>query len=66
MSTITPREGERWLATGMWEHEPVSEVTIISTPDPWDSCVDVCYEDGSERLLPRECFISHLERCVTP
>jgi hypothetical protein len=56
----TPQEGERWLAAGMWEHEPVSEVTVISTPDPRDSCVDVRYEDGSDRLLPRECFISRL------
>lgn len=57
---VTPSKGERWLATGMWEHEPVSEVTIIDTPDPRDSCVDVRYGGGSERLLPRECFVRRL------
>lgn len=56
----TPSKDERWLATGMWEHEPLSEVTIIDTPDPRDSCVDVRYGDGSERLLPRECFVRRL------
>ena len=62
MSTLTPQKGERWLAAGMWEHESVSEVTVISTPDPQDSCVDIRYGDGSERLLPRECFLARLSR----
>ena len=57
MNEKTPQEGERWLTTGMWEHEPMAEVTVISTPDPRDTCVDVRYDDGSERLLPRTSFV---------
>lgn len=63
---MTPSGGERWLASGMWEGEPTSEVTVVSTPDPEDACVDVRYDpapgevDGSERLLPRACLLRRL------
>lgn len=52
--------GEKWLARGFLHVEPESVVTIMEN-DPEDTSVDVQYEDGSERLLPRHCLIRRVE-----
>jgi hypothetical protein len=59
-----PQVGERWKTAGLFPDEPHAFVTITEA-DPEAVCVDVTYDDGTERLLPRQCMIERVAEAPT-
>lgn len=55
LATHIPQKGSCWLIA--YDKEPFTVIEVAEDPHPSDVCVDVNYEDGSARLVPRVCFI---------
>ncbi|MDB4278029.1 hypothetical protein N9917_00205 [Deltaproteobacteria bacterium] len=60
-----PQVGERWLANGLFPDEEPAMVTITEAVAE-DVCVDCLYDNGVERLLPRQCMVRRIAEAPKP
>jgi hypothetical protein len=60
-----PQVGERWLTAGLFAGEKQALVTITEANDE-DVCVDCLYDNGTERLLPRQSMVRRVAEAPKP